>query len=218
MLTPVEQQATSPPQPQSLEQHVIVPLLQNVAGGIAAGTLTYIGFAVTGQFTDQLFWSLVTGITTTSLATIVRFFGDDLGIVTTAYRAGAASRTEEINRLTSELSALRTALNGQQRTATSTTKTSKLDMLKRSYDHAKIMAENGIRGRPIDRRTCGSQYQIGEVDFGRAYRLLQESGIRNQQDTFTVTQVSEAKQKLHAYFNYHYQIAASNPKYNPPWL
>lgn len=217
MLTPVEQQATSPP-PQSLEQHVIVPLLQNIAGGIAAGTLTYIGFAVTGTAVDQLFWALVTGITTTSLATIVRFFGDDLGIVAAAYRAGAASRTEEINRLTNELAALHTALTGQQRTATSATKTSKLDMLKRSYDHARIMAENGIRGRPIDRRTCNNQYQIGEVDFGRAYRLLQEAGIRNQQDTFTITQVSEAKQKLHAYFNYHYQLAASNPKYNPPWL
>lgn len=217
MLTPIEQTATSPP-PQSLEHHVVVPLLQNLAGGTAAGTLTYICFAIADHYTDVLFWSLIIGIAATSLATIIRFFGDDLGIVTAAYRSGAASRTEEVNRLTNELNALRTALAGSQRTAISSTKTSKLDMLKRSYDHAKVMTENGIRGRPIDRRTCNGQYKIGEGDFGRAYRLLQEAGIRNQQDAFTVDRVAEATQQLRNYFNHHYQLAASNPKYNPPWL
>lgn len=217
MLTPVEQQSTIPP-PQSLEQNVLVPLLQNTSGGIASSALAYIILVVAGTSVDQLFWSLIIGIAATSLATIIRFFGDDLGIVTAAYRAGAASRTEEVNRLTNELNALRTALAGSQRTAISSTKTSKLDMLKRSYDHAKVMTENGIRGRPIDRRTCNSQYKIGEVDFGRAYRLLQEAGIRNQQDVFTVDRVAEATQQLRNYFNHHYQLAASNPKYNPPWL
>ena len=136
--------------------------------------MPHIILVVAGTSVDQLFWSLIIGIAATSLATIIRFFGDDLGIVTAAYRAGAASRTEEVNRLTNELNALRTALAGSQRTAISSTKTSKLDMLKAQLRSRKSHDREWHSGRPIDRRTCNSQYKIGEVDFGRAYRLLKK--------------------------------------------
>lgn len=206
-----------------METHIVVPLVQNVAGGIAAIILTYILFLIAGRISttpvdhnNATFWSAIVGTIITTLATLLRFFSDDIGLLTTAYSAGAASRQDEINRLTSENAALRTVVEGTQRPAAANAAND--DRLQRSYRHATVMLENGIRGRPIDRRTCKNQLNIGEVDFGRAYRLLQESGVRNQDDTFTIAKVSEAKRKLTEYYNYHFKIAASNQSYNPPWL
>src|SRR5258706_11761302 len=76
------------------EAHVLIPITQNILGGVAVGALGFIGvIAYTGAINNIVdlynagVWCGLAGGIVTCIITIIRFFGDDLGIVLAAYRA-----------------------------------------------------------------------------------------------------------------------------------
>lgn len=94
------------------EGGIVVPLTQNIVGGIACGAfgalLAFGWNEGNGLLTDWVAtaqWSAILGGLVATGATVVRFFGDDFGLLSAAYRAGAASRNDEINNLYSQLAA-----------------------------------------------------------------------------------------------------------------
>ena len=92
--------------PPTWASHVLIPLAQNVAGGMAVWGLGLIGY-MTIQYTRALPWDLdgarlwcgFVGGAVTCLVTVIRFFGDDLGLLASAYKLGQASRDAEIANL-----------------------------------------------------------------------------------------------------------------------
>ncbi|HRW09276.1 MAG TPA: hypothetical protein P5121_29450, partial [Caldilineaceae bacterium] len=81
--------------PQSFAADIFVPLLQNIIGGAAvAGILAIVSMAG-GRWTnrplvveDVAFWSLIAGGAVACTVTVIRFFGDDIGIIRHAYMRG----------------------------------------------------------------------------------------------------------------------------------
>src|SRR5436309_1981333 len=99
--------------PPSWESHVLIPLTQNLLGGVAVGGLGMIGvIAYTGAVGNVVdlynasIWCALAGGLVACIVTIIRFFGDDLGIVTTAYRMGYQARDAEVSALHMEIRAL----------------------------------------------------------------------------------------------------------------
>src|SRR4051812_30914086 len=81
-------------EPQTWTADILVPMTQNVFGGIALGAFGFIGFVavsewqqVLWQADDALLWCILLGAAVPCLMTVVRFFGDDVGLITQAYKA-----------------------------------------------------------------------------------------------------------------------------------
>src|SRR6476619_2215752 len=102
-------------QEQQLEQQtwtadILVPLTQNICGGAALGALGFIGFVAVSEWrqvlwhaVDALLWCLLLGSAATCLMTVLRFFGDDMGLLTAAYKAGQRSMLPRISALETNL-------------------------------------------------------------------------------------------------------------------
>src|SRR3569832_21803 len=111
-------------QEQQLDQQtwtadIFVPLTQNVCGGAALGGLGFIGFVAVSEWhhivwyaDDALLWCILLGAAITCVMTVVRFFGDDLGMLTTAYKAGQRSMLPRISALETNLQATNAVLQG----------------------------------------------------------------------------------------------------------
>src|SRR6478672_7198477 len=90
-LTLQEQQLSQP----TWTTDILVPLTQNICGGAALGALGFIGFVAVSEWhqvlwhaDDALLWCILLGAAVTCTMTVIRFFGDDLGLLTTTYKAG----------------------------------------------------------------------------------------------------------------------------------
>src|SRR3954466_153699 len=82
-----------PVEQQTWTADIFVPLTQNICGGAALGGLGFIGFVAVSEWHhivwyagDALLWCLLLGAAVTCLMTVIRFFGNDLGLLTTAYK------------------------------------------------------------------------------------------------------------------------------------
>lgn len=102
---------------QTWDGAIRIPLTQNIVGGAAVAILiSVLSLAycrATGRVidVDALRWIAgVTAITVTSVVTIVRFFGDDLGLFVAAYRAGQRYADERIQAMQQENNSLRNQL------------------------------------------------------------------------------------------------------------
>lgn len=91
---------------------IFVPLLQDAIGGLAAaGLCAILSLAVAtwlGADPDLVglaFWCLLLGGATTCLATVVRFFGDNVGLLHLAYKRGQDSQRLRISTLELRLTA-----------------------------------------------------------------------------------------------------------------
>jgi hypothetical protein len=111
---PEETQNLASQRPPTWETHIVIPLVQNVAGGIAVFALCWTVTVGLGQYflwavllKELSFWSAVIGGTVTATMTIIRFFGDELGLLTAAYRLGKRSADAQVNALTAENEQLR---------------------------------------------------------------------------------------------------------------
>src|SRR5215212_10363580 len=112
-------------QEQQLEQQtwtadILVPLTQNICGGVALGGLGFIGFVAVSEWQhivwytgDALLWCILLGAAITCMMTVLRFFGDDLGLLTTAYKAGQRSMLPRISALETNLQATQDVLQGK---------------------------------------------------------------------------------------------------------
>ena len=165
------------------ETRIAIPLVQNIVGGIAVGALGMIGviaytgsFGVVVDFYNAGVWSALAGGVVAGVFTVVRFFGDDLGIVMAFYRAGQRSRDAQISALELLLSASYDAQNAVEADggATSTIRKNQELMEQARRDAAKIIAV-AFQGDNVS-RSAMEQRGMGRRPWERATNLLKAAG------------------------------------------
>jgi hypothetical protein len=189
-----------PQEQQTWTADILVPLTQNICGGAALGALGFIGFVAVSEWRrliwyadDALLWCILLGCAVTCAMTVIRFFGDDLGLITGAYKAGQRSMLPRISALETNLQATSDVLQGKYE------HTSEETRLKEVLARARLDAERLIRlyfeGQKIDRKSMVER-GMGQRDWERARRLLQGAGVLGGDGKFVMQTPAEAIQQL----------------------
>lgn len=160
-------------EPVTWEGHVLIPLAQNVVGGLALAGLLTIANAVLMDAKEVPAWAWLMGSGAACAVTLLRFFADDWGIITHAYEAGARSRDGEVNALQLELRAARDALANLDPNSNNDRRN---EIAQRTKQHAVKMIERTFEGLPTTRKAM-VEVGIGQQDWQRACRLLRATGI-----------------------------------------
>ncbi len=213
-------------QEQPLEQQtwtadIFVPLTQNICGGAALGSLGFIGFVAFSEWhhlvwyaDDALLWCILLGATITCIMTVIRFFGDDVDLLTAAYKAGQRSMLPRISALETNLQATNDVLQGKYE------HTREGVRLKEVLARARTDAERLIRlyfeGQRIDRKSM-TERGMGQRDWERARRLLQGAGVIAGDGKFTIQTPAEAIQLLHERFTVDAQHKRAKEAFTPAW-
>ncbi|MGP1664516.1 MAG: hypothetical protein ACTS5I_01095 [Rhodanobacter sp.] len=150
--------------------------------------------------------------------TFLRFFGDDLGILTAAYRAGQASRDTEINALEHELQeALRLVdqLNGVR--ISSGARDELIDRCQRSREHALELVRRRLANEEHRRKQLNDSRVINQKDWNRAHALLCQARVIDRgTKTLTVRTVHEAQRAIDPVYKSGLEIAKQGGR--PAWL
>ena len=204
------------PQPTAIETEqtfatdIFIPLLQNILGGGAVAGLCAIAGLVLSQLADlhlevSTFATgcLLIGGAVACAVTVVRFFGDDIGIVRFAYQRGQNSMRLRVNALELELQAARSQLAQVLGKTKAVPSTPALQQLERAYTAANHLIHWHFEDLPIDRRSCESR-NMAQSDWRRARHLLLASGVMDGEGCAATT-LPEALFKLQG----HYQKLAA---------
>jgi hypothetical protein len=151
---------------------VLIPLVQNVVGGIAVFGLGVIGVrAFTGEFaTDPILWCAFVGGALACLMTVTRFFGDDLGLFTVAYNAGRRSRDHDLDILNKKLHGAQAALDAAGQPSSGTVISQRVHIGQIAMRNARTIAQVAYAGSNYSRRAMKDK--MGEKDHSRAMRVL----------------------------------------------
>ena len=190
--------------PQTFTADIFVPLLQNLIGGLACGGLGAISAIAVGRWWDQplateslLIWCGLLGGFVACAATLVRFFGDDFGLVRMAYRRGRESSQGRIHALELELQQTRTELArvlGKSRSVPSTKAAQSAEQI---YVAAQRLIRWHFEHLPIDRRSC-EQRNMGQREWRRARQFLMAAGVMDESSITVSTPVEAlARTKTH---------------------
>lgn len=165
-----------PPAQVTWISHVLVPVTQNMLGGIAVAGLGIIGVqAATGEVTPSAaLWCALGGGLVTCVVTVMRFFGDDFGLYSAAYRAGRRSRDGEFDNLNKRLHAATTALENAG-IASSAVLAKRVVVGQMAVRNARAIVAVAYGGGNYSRAKLAGQ--MGDKDWGRAMRLLRVVGI-----------------------------------------
>lgn len=191
--------------PQTFAADIFVPLLQNIIGGAAvAGILAIMSVAGSRWASQPLsgadiaFWCLLAGGAVACIVTVIRFFGDDIGLVRYAYRRGQESMRLRVNALELELEAAQrqvAQLMGQTKAIPSS---GARQQLERVYAAAEHLIHWHFEDLPIDRRSCESR-NMSQSEWRRARHLLLAAGVLDEQG-ITVRTLPEALGRAHAHY------------------
>lgn len=170
---------------------VVIPLTQNILGGLAVGAflaLVAYGWAdANAQPIEQdeiVHWALIVGGAVASAATFIRFFGDDVGLIASAYRQGQQSRDAEVAALQLEL---RTAFDAQRSVEVDGSKSVNdrhLELRHRARRDALKLIEVAFQGDAISRSAMGGR-GMGQRDWERAARLLRAASVMDESGSIT---------------------------------
>jgi len=176
-----QQGQTAAAEPTSWASHVLIPVAQNVLGGMAVAGLGLMGVYAYGVPIDGVagLWCAFGGAAVTCIITLTRFFGDDLGIIAAAYRAGQASRDPQIAALQLELRTSRDAQTAAEAEGNqASVDRRREEFRKRAREDAlKIIAVH-FDGDSIARAAMGKR-GMGQRDWERAVRLMVAAGVIN---------------------------------------
>lgn len=206
----------SKPEKQDWASHVLIPLAQNIAGGAAVAGLGAMGVAAWGANVDGVagLWCAFGGAAVTCLITITRFFGDDIGLITAAYRAGQASRDAQIAALQLELRASHDAQAAAEATGTQTSiEQRRMEKIERARRDAIRILEVHFANDSTSRSAMAKR-GMGQRDWERAQRLLVAAGMAN--DTGDVI-AGSPKQAIRAIDGVLANLANKGKTYQPAW-
>ena len=207
---------------QNWEGNVFVPLVQNAAGGAAAAimiaTVTYAWDHANGLATDGwelLRWGAIIGVAVAAIATIVRFFGDEVGLMRAAYVAGQRSRDEEIQRLNRQISLMEQQQQpGAMQDATAAN--ARLGQMAGDRDNAVKLLKILLDGGSVAR--SNSEHGLGRRPWERAVALLEKAKIYNHDSKeMLVENRSEALRALAEFYDDQYKLAQENSSFHPAW-
>lgn len=190
--------------PQAFAADIFVPLLQNIIGGGAvAGILAIVSVAGSRwlgrrpSVEELAFWCLLAGGAVACLVTVVRFFGDDIGLIRQAYQRGQDSMRLRVNALELELQAAQkqvALLTGQTKAMPSSAARQQLE---RVYSAAEHLIHWHFEALPIDRRSC-ERRNMSQSEWRRARHLLLAAGVLDENGISAKT-LPEALSKAHAH-------------------
>ena len=199
------------PQPTAVEAEqtfaadIFIPLLQNILGGGAVAGLCAIAGLVLSQVAGSTLdgatlalWCSLIGGAVACAVTVIRFFGDDIGIVRFAYQRGQNSMRLRINALELELQAARAQLAQVMGKTKAVPSTPALQQLERAYTAANHLIHWHFEDLPIDRRSCESR-NMAQADWRRARHLLLASGVMDGEG-FAATTLPEALFKVQGHY------------------
>lgn len=230
---PAESQRLEMPRPpaQTWESAVIVPLVQNGVGGLACAILIVVlslaaARAMHRQIDRELLlWVAISvAVVVTTAFTIIRFFGDDIGLLDAAYRAGQRYADNRLEAMQKENDYLRGQIDSikANQPATVTGSTRQTEQIERSIVNAQRLLEiaysKGIDAIANNKIAQGPQRIIGDQDWRRARRLLVASAcIEDESGRLLHSGIREAKRHLAAYTQPHLQRAQQSDRYQIPW-
>lgn len=213
-------------QEQQLEQQtwtgdILVPLTQNIFGGAALGGLGFILFVAVSEWRhilwyadDALLWCILLGSAITCLMTVIRFFGDDVGLLTAAYKAGQRSMLPRISALETNLQATSDVLQGKYE---HTREESRLtEVLTRAKTDAERLIRLYFEGQKIDRKSMTDR-GMGQRDWERARRLLQGAGILAGNGEFVIKTPAEAIEQLQQRYTLDAKHNGRTRAFTPAW-
>ena len=200
---------------------ILVPLTQNICGGAALGALGFIGFVAVSEWrqvlwhaADALLWCLLLGSAVTCLMTVLRFFGDDMGLLAGAYKAGQRSMLPRISALETNFQATSDVLHGKY--AHTSEEARIMEVLARARTDAERLIRLYFEGQKIDRKSMVER-GMGQRDWERARRLLQGAGIVAGDGTWVSQTPAEAIEQLHARYALDGKHKGKQPVYTPAW-
>jgi len=207
---------------QNWEGNVLVPLVQNAAGGVAAAimiaTVTYAWDYANGLATDGwelLRWGVIIGVAVAAIATIVRFFGDEVGLMRAVYVAGQRSRDDEIQRLNRQIS----LMEQQQQPGAmqdATVVNARLGQMAGDRDNAVKLLKILLDGGSVAR--SNSEHGLGRRPWERAVALMEKAKIYNHDSKeLLVENRSEALRALAEFYDDQYRLAQDNSSFHPAW-
>ena len=200
---------------------ILVPLTQNICGGAALGALGFIGFVAVSEWRrliwyadDALLWCILLGTAVTCLMTVLRFFGDDLGLLTHAYKAGQRSMLPRISALETNLQATTDVLHGKYEHTSEEARV--MEVLARARTDAERLIRLYFEGQKIDRKSMVER-GMGQRDWERARRLLQGAGILAGDGKFVTQTPAEAIEQLHTRYVLDTKQKGQQRAYTPAW-
>lgn len=213
-------------QEQQLEQQtwtgdILVPLTQNIFGGAALGSLGFIGFVAVSEWrhvlwyaNDALLWCILLGSAVTCLMTVIRFFGDDLDLLTAAYKAGQRSMLPRISALETNLQATSDVLHGKYEHTSEEARLT--EVLSRARTDAERLIRLYFEGQKIDRKSM-TERGMGQRDWERARRLLQGAGILAGDGQFAIQTPAKAIEQLHQRYTFDAKHTGKQRAFTPAW-
>ena len=191
--------------PQGFAADIFVPLLQNVIGGLAAaGLCAILSLAVATWFgadpdlVAMSFWCLLLGGTVMCLATVVRFFGDDVGLLHLAYKRGRDSQRLRISALELELGAAQGQVKALLEQTSSIPSSEAAYQMERIFKAAKHLVHWHFENLPIDRRSCEARNMV-QSEWRKARHLLITAGVMDEQG-ITAENLTEALSLASAHY------------------
>lgn len=182
----------APSQPQTWVNDVAVPLAQNLLGGVATSGLVAIAWRAVGTLPPD-WWVPVTlaGSAVACAATLTRFFADDVGIVTAAYRAGASSRDAQVNALMLEVQSLRTVIEVREGGATGSNADLRIADMNATLKGARELIPIFYSGDNISRASM-AQRGMGQSRWQKVIALCKAAGVFDDHGKRRIRDVSDA--------------------------
>lgn len=195
-MTTISTTSSYPPDPSppvaTWQQAVLIPLAQNLLGSAAMFVGGLLLWSLVSQVGGWAYdwgrgaWlgSLLGGLALV-LSSLVRFFGDEVGLLRRAYAAGVASQTARVGALEAEILRLReveAALSAaSRRTLAPAGKASRLqERAGRAVGDAEKMIRAAFAGQPATRAAM-ERLGMGQRDWERGRRLLVAAGVCDAQ-------------------------------------
>lgn len=200
--------------------HVVIPLTQNIAGGLAFAGLyagAWLGLARHSGWQierdDLLFWCGLAGAVVACLATVIRFFGDDLGLLSAAYQLGRRSADGQISALVAEnqqLQATNRELRGDGRSHKAIEMTEQIGRARRDAENLLSLLYGG---QSIARDRSG----LPQRSWERAIQLLRAAGCISADGGRAHNNMGQALKALTDYADLDMQ-RAKDGAWRPKWF
>lgn len=179
--------------PQTWVPSVLVPLVQNVIGGLAVAALVGVVWRWIAGSLPPDWWvpALSAGAVWATIWTIVRFFADDLGLLRAAYAAGAASRDAQVNALMLEVQSLRTVIEVREGGATGSNADIRIADMNATLKGARELIPIFYSGDKISRASM-AQRGMGQARWEKVITLCKAAGVFDDQGKRRIRDVSDA--------------------------
>lgn len=204
---------------QTIQSHVIVPLVNNLLGGLGAFVLcAVLWLAVAAalgarvDYDDLRFWCGLVGAGAFGAMSIVRFLGDDLGFITAAYRAGVASADAQISGLVADNQQLQAALRELRGTGPANGKVEKIE---RARAHAEELLGIAHAGGSIAREKVATW--CPQRSWEAAVQLLKASGALTANNELADRNLALSLNRLREYAADQKVLSAAGAKWVGKW-